>query len=140
MNNIILIIILIIIMIYNIYNIYNPIKIKDTFLDPVNPQNVIANDGKMDFKYISDPNYTKNILNKYYINDDTKKNGVNVNQHIYKNPVSNCRSSQDLNPYVYSADISLHCRRNVRNNYNTAWWHKYDTIAQDIYNLYGVRR
>ena len=150
MNNklliIILIIIIVTIVIYNKYNHIktnhikiNPIKTKDTFLDPINPQNVIANDGNMSFDYLTDPYYSQKILKKYYIDDDKKQYGVKLNKHIYKNMVPNCKSSTDLNPYVYSADISLHCRRNV-GWANTTWWHKYDTIAQDIYNNYGVRR
>ena len=110
-----------------IYNKYNTIKNKDKF-----------NDGKMTFNYLNDPFYSQNILKKYYIDDDKKINGVKVNYHPYLVPVPNCPSSADLVPLVYSADPSLHCRRNVGNT--TTWWRKFDTEAQEIFNKYSIHR
>ena len=146
MNNkvlsIILIIIIVIIVIYNNNIKYDFIKNKDMFTNQryINPQDIIKNDGQMTFEYLNDPNYKKNVLNTFYLNDDIKYNGVKVNYHPYKNPVPNCPSSADLNPYVYSANPLLHCRRNVGNNYTKWWWHKYDTRAVDIHNQFSIHR
>jgi len=128
----ILIGILLILIIFNKYNFKN----KDTFYAGAisNPKDIFDNDGKMLFKYLNEPNYSEKILKKYYLNDDKLINGVKVNPHIYQNSVVNCNSSIDTRPYVYSADTSLHCRRHI------GWWNKYDTISQDIYNNFGVRR
>lgn len=38
-------------------------------------------DGKMDFSYIYNPNYTKHILDNYYIDDDIKVNGNRLIYH-----------------------------------------------------------
>ena len=123
-----------------IYNKYNTIKNKDKFTDGkiMDPQEIIKNDGKMTFNYLNDPFYSQNILKKYYIDDDKKINGVKVNYHPYLVPVPNCPSSADLVPLVYSADPSLHCRRNVGNT--TTWWRKFDTEAQEIFNKYSIHR
>ena len=127
---IILIIIIIIIILLNKYNFFK----KDNFFVISNPKDIFDNDGKMKFDYLNDPYYTENVLKKYYINDDKKLNGVKVNSHIYANSYPNCENARDTVPYVYSGDISFHCRR------KNGWWNKYDTLSQDIYNLYGVRR
>ena len=50
----------------------------ETFLIRNNPDFV---DGQMNFNYLVDPNYTQSILNRYYINDDTKINGQRVVVH-----------------------------------------------------------
>ena len=50
----------------------------ETFLIRNNPDFV---DGQMNFNYLVDPNYTQSILNRYYINDDTKINGQRVIFH-----------------------------------------------------------
>jgi hypothetical protein len=147
MNNILLIIILIIIIVsILIYNNLNPnpnpnpnpntIKIYDTFEDTYykNPQDIIANDGKMKFNFLKDPYYSQKIINEFYLNDDKKINGVKVNYHPYINPVPNCPISADFIPYVYSANPSLHCRRRPEK------WHKFDTRANDIYNQYSIYR
>ena len=41
-------------------------------------------DGKQMFPYINDPNYNANILNEYYLNDDTKINDTRLVQHKYQ--------------------------------------------------------
>ena len=85
MNNklliIILIIIIVIIIIYN--NKYIFIQQNDMFgnIKYYDPQAVIANDGKMNFDFLNDPQYTNKILNEYYLNDDMKLNGVKLNYH-----------------------------------------------------------
>lgn len=42
------------------------------------------NDGKMTFDYLNNPNYTNNILSRYYIDDDKKINGIRIIQHPYQ--------------------------------------------------------
>ena len=148
---IILIVIIVSIVLYSNYFMYNPInptnstnstKIYETFADKYykNPQDIIAHDGEMKFEYLKDPFFSKRIINKYYLNDDKKINGVKIHRYPYKNPVPNCASSADFYPNVYSANPSLHCRRNVKNNRTTWWWHKFDTQAVDLYNKYSVYR
>lgn len=46
------------------------------------------NDGKMLFDYLTNKNYGENIINKYYQNDDTKINGINVINHPYKDKLN----------------------------------------------------
>ena len=41
-------------------------------------------DGKQMFPYINDPNYTANILNEYYLNDDKKIYDTRLVQHKYQ--------------------------------------------------------
>ncbi len=53
----------------------------DTFISINNDP---ANDGKMTFNYLTNKNYGKNILNKYYQNDDTRINGVRAVYHPYQ--------------------------------------------------------
>ena len=145
MNNkllsIILIIIIVIIVIYN--NKYDFINNNDMFKNQyyTNPQDIIKYDGNMTFDYINDPNYTIKVLGEYYVNDDRKINGIKWNYHPYKNSVPNCENSRDLNDgRIYSANPSLHCRRNVGNDKTKWWWNKYDTKAVDIYNQYSIHR
>ena len=77
---ILFVILFIILLIYLNKNLKN-LQTKDNFIsinnDPVN-------DGKMKFDFITDPNYTKNILNKYYLNDDTKTKNVRNVYHPYQ--------------------------------------------------------
>jgi hypothetical protein len=41
-------------------------------------------DGKMIFPYINDPKYNETIINNYYLNDDTKINGLRSVKHKYQ--------------------------------------------------------
>ena len=139
---IILILILLLIQILSILqDKYNTKIIKDKFTDgrSMSPQEIIENDGKMTFNYINDPNYSNRIISQYYLDDDIRIAGMKVNSHPYKVPVPNCPSSADLLPYIYSATPSKHCRRNIGAD-GKSWWRKYDTEAQDIYNIHGVYR
>lgn len=54
---------------------------KDTFITQNNDP---ALDGKMKFTYLIDKNYGKNIIDKYYTNDDTVKGGNRVIYHPYQ--------------------------------------------------------
>jgi hypothetical protein len=81
------------------------------------------NDGKMTFNYLKDNNNTKNILNKYYMNDDTKINGTRIVYHPYQ-------QKNFLNLYG-----------NPHNQWSTMGiWGGFDTFAEYMYNQYGVRR
>lgn len=83
-NFILLIIILLLIVIIVLIN-------KDSF---ISQNNIPSNDGKMKFDYLTNPNYSRDIINKYYLNDDSKTNGIrNVyhkfqqkNNNFYGNP------------------------------------------------------
>lgn len=41
-------------------------------------------DGKMSFDYLINPNYDKEVLGKYYLNDDIIINGSRLNEHYYQ--------------------------------------------------------
>ena len=120
-----LIFILIIIIIYlyqnNNYNYYNKYNNIDTFQSQRDIN--IENDGNMKFNYLIDKNYTNTILQKYYLNDDTKINGMRVVNHPFQ-------------------------KKNVLNLYGNPFnqlekpgvWGKFNTFSDYIYNIYGVRR
>ena len=75
----------------------------------------LQNTKPMNFKYLNDPNYDNNILNQYYLNDDTKINGVRVVYH----------------PYMESQRIGNN------NSYGLLW--NSPVLSNDYYNKYGVR-
>ena len=81
------------------------------------------NDGKMTFNYLKDNNNTKNILNKYYMNDDTKINGTRIVYH----------------PYQQKNFLNLYGNPNNQTSYKGAF-NGFDTIGEYMYNQYGVRR
>jgi hypothetical protein len=122
---IVLIIIIIIILIINILNYYNKI---DNF-NSINRANY-NDDGKMKFDYLTDPSYKAKILNRYYINDDKKQNGVKINNHPYAVKHKNCEV-KGARPYVYG---NIWCQR------KPGGWNRYENYGQDIYNSYGIRR
>jgi hypothetical protein len=41
-------------------------------------------DGKMSFDYLINPNYDKELLGKYYLNDDIIIKGSRLNEHYYQ--------------------------------------------------------
>jgi len=41
-------------------------------------------DGKINYSYLRNPDYTKDILNKYYLNDDTRKFSIKYNYYPLK--------------------------------------------------------
>jgi hypothetical protein len=43
----------------------------------------LINQAPMNFSYLTNPNYARNILDTYYLNDDTKINGTRVINHPY---------------------------------------------------------
>ncbi len=148
MNKKLFIIILLIILILLLIQIlsilqdkYNTKIIKDKFTDgkSMSPQEIIENDGKMTFNYINDPNYSNRIISQYYLDDDIRINGMKVNSHPYTVPIPNCATSVDLRPFIYSVTPSKHCRRNIGAN-DKSWWRKFDTEAQELYNIHGVYR
>ena len=135
--SIIIIIFILIIILYK-YNFNNNY---DTFAVPLSPKEIIENDGHMNFNFLKDE-HTNYVLRTYYINDDMKINGVRVNYHPYQEQVLNKPAPIDTYskylqnpayPYIYG-NPKLHAQR------TPGQWNKYDTISQEIYNKYGIRR
>jgi len=94
---------------------------KDTFISQRDTK--IETDGNMSFDYLIKKNYTKNILDKYYLNDDTKINGKRLVNHPYQ-------KKNKLNLYG-----------NPFNQYSTrGYWGGYDSFSDYIFYNYGVRR
>jgi hypothetical protein len=107
MNITLLILLFIILLILNFYLLNKNILTKDSFISKNNDP---INDGKMSFSFLHDPNYTNNILNKYYLNDDTKTNNSRNIFHPYQ-----VKKIQYYgNPKFVSKDI-----RQSNNYYNT---------------------
>lgn len=93
----------------------------DTFISQRDAN--VNNDGNMNFDYLIKKNYTKNILDKYYLNDDTKINGKRLVNHPYQ-------KKNKLNLYG-----------NPFNQYSTrGYWGGYDSFSDYIFYNYGVRR
>ena len=81
-----LLVLLLIIIILNIYLSNKKINKKVLNIDNfISINNDPAYDGKMQYKFLTNSDYTKNILNKYYVNDDTKINNKRVINHPYQN-------------------------------------------------------
>ena len=77
------------------------------------------NDGNMKFNYLVSPNYTTNILSRYYINDDTRVNNVRVINH----PNQNIKNIGYNSKYYGNLGGS-----NVLN-----------VVSNSFYNAYGIR-
>jgi len=71
----------------------------------------ITNQAPMNFGYLTNPNYSRNILATYYLDDDKKINGQRVVYH----------------PFMYTYD----------KNYGYYWWSPPTT--NQIYKSTGVR-
>lgn len=71
----------------------------------------LTNQTLKDYSYLRNPNYGKEILATYYLDDDKKINGQRIVFH----------------PYMYSYD----------NNYGRYWW--YPSFSNHIYKSYGIR-
>jgi hypothetical protein len=71
----------------------------------------LTDQAPMNFGYLTNPNYARNILDTYYLNDDKKINGNRVVNH----------------PYMYSNN----------NHYGYYWWNPGYSIS--IYKSKGVR-
>ena len=136
----ILIIIILFILIIIIHNKYN-INTYDTFAVPKSPKEIIANDGNMNFNFLTSEN-SQYVLNTYYVNDDLKVNGKRVNFHPYQEQEANTPPPVDkyskflqtpAYPFVYGKP-KFHAQR------SPGQWNKYDTLARDYYNKYGIRR
>ncbi len=94
---------------------------QDTFISQKDEN--AYNDGNMKFDYLIKKNYTNNVLKKYYLNDDTKINGIRIVYH----------------PYMKKNHLNLY--GNPNNQYSTRGrWGNYDTYSEYILNNYGVRR
>ena len=73
----------------------------------------------MKFNYLVSPNYTTNILSRYYINDDTRVNNVRVINH----PNQNIKNIGYNSKYYGNLGGS-----NVLN-----------VVSNSFYNAYGIR-
>ena len=71
----------------------------------------ITNHSPMNFEYLTNPNYARNILATYYLDDDKKINNQRVVNH----------------PYVYT----------YNKNYGYFWW--WPQHSRQIYNSRGIR-
>lgn len=115
MNKIIIyglvILILLVIMVFS--DINDKTKKQENFLTMNNDPD---NDGKMTFEYLNSPNYTNNVLSRYYINDDKKINGTRIIQHPYQN-----KYSPDIKHYFFG---------------NLYWNPLYSDY---LYNTYSIR-
>ena len=134
------IMILIVFLIIIIHNKYN-INTYDTFVAPKSPKEIIENDGKMNFNFLTSAN-SQYVLNTYYLDDDKKIDGKRVNIHPYQEQVANTPPPIDkyskylqtsAHPFVYGK-AKFHAQR------SPGQWNKYDTLARDYYNKYGIRR
>jgi len=76
-----LIFICILVYIYKPKTLYTRYGIID--LETFKANSNITSQSPMNFNYITNKNYLKNILEKYYINDDTKINGKRTVYHPY---------------------------------------------------------
>jgi hypothetical protein len=136
----ILIIIIIFILIITLHNKYN-INNYDTFADPKSPKEIIENDGNMNFNFLKDE-HTNYVLQTYYIDVDKKINGRKVFNHPYQERVANIPPPIDIYskylqtisyPFVYGKP-DYHLQR------SPGQWNKFDTLAQEYYNKYRIRR
>ena len=71
----------------------------------------LTNQAPRDYSYLKNPNYARDILATYYLDDDKKINGQRAVYH----------------QYMYSYD----------NNYGRYWW--YPPLSNAIYKYYGIR-
>ena len=91
MYNVFLILLFICTILLNIYkNNINKNNINKNNINKNNIENFISinndpiNDGKMKFRFLTNPNYGSNILKKYYLNDDSKTNNIRNVFHPYQ--------------------------------------------------------
>ena len=93
----------------------------DTFISQRDAN--VNNDGNMNFDYLIKKDYTNNVLNKYYLNDDTKINGKRLVNHPLQ-------KKNNLNLYG-----------NPFNQISKPGsWGNFNTFSDYIFNTYGVRR
>ena len=92
--------------VYNYSRSQNQNTVNEYFIANSN----LTNQAPMDFSYLTNPNYARNILATYYLDDDKKINGKRVVDH----------------PYMYSKN----------NHYGYYWWDPGYSI--NIYKSKGV--
>ena len=63
---------------------YFSFNVIDNFITPQNANTLQDFIPVNTYKYLQDSNYTKKIINKYYLNDDTKINGSRIVNHPYQ--------------------------------------------------------
>jgi hypothetical protein len=98
------------------------IKQKESFINSIREQN-IENDGKMSFDYLSDKKYTKNLLNRFYANDDLFIQNNRIINHPFQKKYNN--------GYGYSSVL-----KNMRQN---SEYSPFKSYSDYIYITYGVR-
>lgn len=97
-----------------------------------NREKNVENDGKMNFYYLNNKNYTTDVLQKYYVNDDTIVNWDGstrnrINYHWFQNKLSNLPGYK----YGYSGYLNSSLGNSS---------HKpYKNYSEYIYITYGVR-
>ena len=87
------------------------IEIDDNTKEKFIANSNLTNHALRDYSYLKNPNYVRDILATYYLDDDKKINGQRTVYH----------------PYMYSYD----------NNYGRYWW--YPPISNHIYKYHGIR-
>lgn len=93
----------------------------------------ITNQSPMNFGYLTDPNYSRNILATYYLDDDKKINGQRVVNHpfMYKyGPPISAFIAALFSRGRYYEDVS-------NKTYGYYWW--WPERSNDIYKSSGVR-
>ena len=106
----VLYILLIICLIFVVSIVYNYSRSQNTVNEYFIANSNLSNQAPMDFSYLTNPNYARNILATYYLDDDKKINGKRVVNH----------------PYMYSKN----------NHYGYYWWNPGYSI--NIYKSKGV--
>ena len=106
----VLYILLIICLIFLVSIVYNYSRSQNTVNEYFIANSNLSNQAPMDFGYLTNPNYARNILATYYLDDDKKINGNRVVNH----------------PYMYSKN----------NHYGYYWWNPGYSI--NIYKSKGV--
>ena len=107
----VLYILLIICLIFVVSIVYNYSRGQNTVNEYFIANSNLSNQAPMDFSYLTNPNYARDILATYYLDDDKKINGKRVVNH----------------PYMYSNN----------NHYGYYWRNPGDSIS--IYKSKGVR-
>lgn len=90
-------------------------------------------DGKMSFDYLINPNYDKEVLGKYYLNDDIIINGSRLNNHYYQG------KHNTFWGFLYNYPNKITINNTIQTS--TPNVPNLDTVAKsdDIYNNYKVR-
>lgn len=105
------IICLIMIVVISIYIVYPTSRGQNKTNEYFIANSNLTDQSPMNFSYLTNPNYAKDILATYYLDDDKKINGTRAVYH----------------PYMYS----------YYKNYGYYWWNP--GFSNAVYKYYGVR-